>query len=166
MRIRARWLLSWLPPAWLVALWQRRHPRRPQLVHARSYVPAAIAFLLHRLTGVPFIFDMRALWPEELITAGHLHRGSLLHQVLLLLEKHCLRDATAVVSLTLCALVNSRNTLANFPTSSWLYSYLCRSNTLSIGRTGSRLPSSNWLYRHCAQRLVFDRLASGFLGCS
>ena len=88
-----------IPQLALVALWQWRHPRRPQLVHARSYVPAAIAFLLHRLTGVPFIFDMRALWPEELITAGHLHRGSLLHQVLLLLEKHCLRDATAVVSL-------------------------------------------------------------------
>ena len=90
-----------IPQLALVALWQWRHPRRPQLVHARSYVPAAIAFLLHRLTGVPFIFDMRALWPEELITAGHLNRGSLLHQVLLLLEQRCLRDATAVVSLTL-----------------------------------------------------------------
>ena len=69
-------------------------------MHARSYVPAAIALLLHRLTGVPFIFDMRALWPEELITAGYLQRGSLLHRALLVLERHCLREATAVVSLT------------------------------------------------------------------
>ena len=89
-----------IPQLALVALWQWRRQPRPQLVHARSYVPAAIALLLHRLTGVPFIFDMRALWPEELITAGYLQRGSLLHRALLVLERHCLREATAVVSLT------------------------------------------------------------------
>jgi glycosyltransferase involved in cell wall biosynthesis len=66
-------------------------------------VPAAIALLLHRLTGVPFIFDMRALWPEELITAGHLQRGSLLHRALLALERRCLQEASAVVSLTQAA---------------------------------------------------------------
>ena len=84
----------------LVALWQWRRRSRPQLVHARSYVPAAIALLLHRLIGVPFIFDMRALWPEELITAGHLQRGSKLHRALLWIERRCLQDSSAVVSLT------------------------------------------------------------------
>jgi len=84
----------------LVALWLWRNRQPPGLLHARSYVPAAIALLLHRLTGVPFIFDMRALWPEELITAGHLQRGSLLHRALLLLERRCLQEASAVVSLT------------------------------------------------------------------
>lgn len=92
-----------IPQLALVALCQWGHRRRPQLVHARSYVPAAIALLLHRLTGVPFIFDMRALWPEELITAGHLQRGSLLHRALLWLERRCLREASAVVSLTQAA---------------------------------------------------------------
>ena len=92
-----------IPQLALVALWQWRHCCRPQLVHARSYVPAAIALLLHRLTGVPFIFDMRALWPEELITAGHLRRGSLLHRALLWLERRCLQEASAVVSLTQAA---------------------------------------------------------------
>lgn len=43
---------------------------------------------------------MRALWPEELITAGHLQRGSLLHGTLSFLERLCLREASAVVSLT------------------------------------------------------------------
>lgn len=84
----------------LVALWQWRRRSRPRLVHARSYVPAAIALLLHRLTGVPFVFDMRALWPEELITSGHLQRGSLMHHALLCLERRCLQEASAVVSLT------------------------------------------------------------------
>ena len=86
-----------------VALWQWRRRSRPQLVHARSYVPAAIALLLHRLTGVPFIFDMRALWPEELITAGHLKLGSKLHCSLLWLERRCLQESSAVVSLTQAA---------------------------------------------------------------
>jgi glycosyltransferase involved in cell wall biosynthesis len=89
-----------IPQLALVALWHWRHRGCPQLVHARSYVPAAIALLLHRLTGLPIIFDMRALWPEELITAGHLQRGSLLHRALLGLERRCLREASAVVSLT------------------------------------------------------------------
>ena len=86
-----------------VALFQFCSRTRPQLVHARSYVPAGVALLLHRLTGVPFIFDMRALWLEELITAGHLQRGSLMHRALLWLERSCLREASAVVSLTQAA---------------------------------------------------------------
>lgn len=92
-----------IPALALVSLWQWHRSSQPQLVHARSYVSAAIAILLHRLTGVPFIFDMRALWPEELITAGHLQRGSLLHRALLCLERRCLHEASAVVSLTQAA---------------------------------------------------------------
>jgi glycosyltransferase involved in cell wall biosynthesis len=71
-----------------------------QLIHARSYLPAAAAWVVNRLTGTPFIFDMRALWPEELITAGRLQRGSIVHKVLTRIKKVCLRDAGAVVSLT------------------------------------------------------------------
>jgi glycosyltransferase involved in cell wall biosynthesis len=83
---------------WLV----RREVRRQgaSLIHARSYIPAAVAMVVSRLTGVPFIFDMRALWPEELITAGRLRRGSLLHRAIVTAERVCLRRAGAVVSLT------------------------------------------------------------------
>lgn len=70
------------------------------LIHARSYLPAAVAWGVWRVTRVPFIFDMRALWPEELITAGRLRRGSLIHRALERLERICLRDAAGVVSLT------------------------------------------------------------------
>ncbi len=89
-----------IPKLGLVALLQRCDRHKPALVHARSYVPAGIALVVHRLTGVPFIFDMRALWPEELITAGHLRRGSRLHRALLWLERRCLQEASGVVSLT------------------------------------------------------------------
>lgn len=70
------------------------------LIHARSYIPAAVALLVHKLTGTPFIFDMRALWPEELITAGRLKRGSLMHKVISWVERSCLKNAASVVSLT------------------------------------------------------------------
>ena len=84
--------------AWLV--WREVRSRRAHLIHARSYVPAAGALLVSRLTGVPFIFDMRALWPEELITAGRLTRGSILHKVIVAIERACLKHSAAVVSLT------------------------------------------------------------------
>ena len=71
-----------------------------KLIHARSYLPAAAAWAINRFTGIPFIFDMRALWPEELIVAGRITRGSITHKILLYLEKICIRDAAAVISLT------------------------------------------------------------------
>jgi len=90
--------LSMLRMVWLV----RREVRGQGacLIHARSYIPAAVAMIVSRLTGVPFIFDMRALWPEELITAGRLRRGSVLHRAIVVAERACLRRAGAVVSLT------------------------------------------------------------------
>ncbi|MDP2087326.1 MAG: glycosyltransferase [Gemmobacter sp.] len=90
--------LSMLRMVWLVQREVRGQGAR--LIHARSYIPAAVAMLVSRMTGVPFIFDMRALWPEELITAGRLRRGSLLHRAIVAAERACLRRAGAVVSLT------------------------------------------------------------------
>ncbi|PIE07067.1 MAG: glycosyltransferase [Rhodobacterales bacterium] len=90
--------LSMLRMVWLL----RREVRgqKARLIHARSYIPAAVARVVGRITGVPFIFDMRALWPEELITAGRLKRGSVMHKAIVRAERACLRDAGAVVALT------------------------------------------------------------------
>lgn len=90
--------LSMVRMVWLVAREVRR--QRVRLIHARSYIPAAVALVVSRLTSVPFIFDMRALWPEELITAGRLRRGSMLHKAIVASERACLRHAGGVVSLT------------------------------------------------------------------
>lgn len=70
------------------------------MIHARAYLPAVVAMLAGALTRTPFIFDMRALWPEELITAGRLRRGSLTHRAIVRAERACLKRAAAVVSLT------------------------------------------------------------------
>lgn len=102
---RFRYRPKVLAPAWsmVVFFWLcLRETRRggADLVHARGYLPATVAMLVGRLTGTPFIFDMRALWPEELITAGRLRRGSVLHRAIRWAERTCLRRAAAVVSLT------------------------------------------------------------------
>ena len=90
--------LSMIRMVWLV----RREVRHEgiRLIHARSYIPAAVALLVSRMTGIPFIFDMRALWPEELITAGRLRRGSFIHRAIVGAERACLAKSAGVVSLT------------------------------------------------------------------
>jgi glycosyltransferase involved in cell wall biosynthesis len=90
--------LSMIRMAWL--LWREVRGQDARLIHARSYIPAVVAMVVGRLAGVPFLFDMRALWPEELITAGRLRRGSLLNRAILAAERACLHRAGAVVSLT------------------------------------------------------------------
>jgi len=90
--------LSMVRMLWIVTGEVRAQDVR--LIHARSYIPAAVALVAGWLTSVPFVFDMRALWPEELITAGRLQRGSWLHRLIVYSERLCLRKASAVVSLT------------------------------------------------------------------
>ena len=90
--------LSMMRMVWLV----RREVRRGgiRLIHARSYIPATVALVVGRMTGVPFLFDMRALWPEELITAGRLRRGSPVHRAIIAAERACLAKSSGVISLT------------------------------------------------------------------
>jgi len=116
--------IRWLPqrlhlrprgiaPAWsmVLFLWlclREVSGGRARLIHARSYIPAAVALLVNRLTGTPFIFDMRALWPDEMITAGRLRRGSRSHRAIVAAERACLRRAATVVCLTHAAVDHLR----------------------------------------------------------
>jgi hypothetical protein len=40
-----------------------------KLIHCRNYIPAMCAWFVGLFTNIPFLFDMRALWIEELIEA-------------------------------------------------------------------------------------------------
>jgi glycosyltransferase involved in cell wall biosynthesis len=94
-------LFSILKMIWIV---QREiRLRGISLIHARSYIPASVALVVNRIMGTPFIFDMRALWPEELITSGRIRRGSMTHRVIVRAERACLVNSAAVVSLTKAA---------------------------------------------------------------
>ena len=99
--------LSMVRMVWLV----RREVRRGgiRLIHARSYIPAAVALAVSRMTRTPFLFDMRALWPEELITAGRLRRGSWSHRAIAWAERACLAQSAGVISLTHAAVAHLRS---------------------------------------------------------
>ena len=60
------------------------------LIHARSYFPAFVALFLKYTIKTPFIFDMRALWPEELVQSNRLVKGSFQWKIIKLLETKCL----------------------------------------------------------------------------
>lgn len=112
----ARYGIDWQPklyhqhPRFLATLWDLwmlfyvtflfSIKGKAQLVHCRSYIPAIAAWVSGKFTRTPFIFDMRALWLEEMIEAGRLQRGSLMHKALSWFEKRLLHDAAHVVSLT------------------------------------------------------------------
>ena len=84
--------------------WREARRSGARLIHARSYVPAAAGWAVSRLSGIPYIFDMRSLWPEELVTSKRMRRGSWLHKLIFAAEGRLLRDAAAIVSLTRAAL--------------------------------------------------------------
>ena len=70
------------------------------IVHARSYVPAVIALVLKRLTGVRFIFDMRGFWADERVDGGLWPRDGRMFRVAKWFERRFLLAADHVVSLT------------------------------------------------------------------
>jgi glycosyltransferase involved in cell wall biosynthesis len=70
------------------------------LLHARSHVGAAIALPLGRLLGLPFVFDVRGLLPDEYADAGHWRRGGLKYRLGKAMERVFFRHAAALVFLT------------------------------------------------------------------
>ena len=143
-----------------------------RLIHARSYIPAAVAWLVWRMSGTPFIFDMRALWPEEMVTGGRLRRGSLMHRAITAAERACLRDAAGVVSLTHAAAEYLRERepallaekeIAVIPTCADLTRFVPRAEPrkgpLTHGCIGSILSGwfrTDWLAAWCAHAAQAD----------
>lgn len=70
------------------------------IVHARSYVPAVMALVIKRLTGVRFVFDMRGFWADERVDGGLWPRGGRMYRIAKWLERRFLLKADHVVSLT------------------------------------------------------------------
>lgn len=78
---------------------EHRH-RRFDLLHARGYVPAAIAWGVKKRTGVPFLFDIRGLQAEEYADAGHWNVRGLRFRLTKAVEQRMLRAADGLVTLT------------------------------------------------------------------
>lgn len=76
--------------------------RHVDVVYASSphmLAPAA-GWLVARLRGAPFILEVRDLWPEALVSAGALRRGSFVHRLLTALEAWTARRAERIVVVT------------------------------------------------------------------
>ena len=91
----------------LVGLWLILR-RRIGVVHARSYVPAVMALVLKKLTGVKFVFDMRGFWADERVDGGLWPAGGRLFKVAKWFERQFLTNADCVVSLTEAAVKEMR----------------------------------------------------------
>ncbi|OFW06398.1 MAG: hypothetical protein A3I61_19790 [Acidobacteria bacterium RIFCSPLOWO2_02_FULL_68_18] len=77
------------------------HRSRPfDLVHARGYVPSAIAWAFKRRTGTPFLFDIRGLQAEEYADAGHWNPHGLRYRLTKIVEQQVLSAADGLVTLT------------------------------------------------------------------
>jgi len=86
-------------------------PKRFQIVHARSYMPALIALICKKAFRTRFIFDMRGFWPDEKADAGVWSRSGYLYRSVKRLERTLLTQADVIVSLT----HNAVATMREFP---------------------------------------------------
>lgn len=71
-----------------------------KLFHCRAYVSTINVWLFTRLFKIPYIFDMRALWIDELVEAGSIKNNGLLTILLRKMESKILLDSDAIISLT------------------------------------------------------------------
>jgi len=71
-----------------------------ELIHARGYVSASVAWMIHRSTGVPYLFDVRGLMAEENAESGLWQTTSLRYRLTKRAEHALLRDAAGIVTLT------------------------------------------------------------------
>ncbi|HMG74724.1 MAG TPA: glycosyltransferase [Pyrinomonadaceae bacterium] len=71
-----------------------------EMVHARSYIPAAIALRLKRRFGLKMIFDVRGLMADEYFDAGHWRKESAAYRITKAVERRALAAADGVVTLT------------------------------------------------------------------
>ena len=70
------------------------------LIHARSYVPALIGLVLKPLTRVPYVFDMRGYWIDELADDGRWFKSRIAYNIAKRVERALLNSAAAIVTLT------------------------------------------------------------------
>lgn len=74
--------------------------RKCAFIHVRSYVPAMIALIAHKLLGVDFVFDMRGFWADERVEAGIWRRRGKLYKAAKYFENKFIGKAKAIITLT------------------------------------------------------------------
>lgn len=78
-----------------VLLYVRIH--KIDVLHCRSYHAGLIGLLVHKLAGIPYIFDPRSRWPEERVLAGKWQETSLAYAMWKQIERLVVKNAYTVV---------------------------------------------------------------------
>ncbi|GLK69710.1 glycosyltransferase [Hansschlegelia plantiphila] len=73
---------------------------RPDIIHARSYVPALMALPAVKATRTKFLFDIRGFWADERIEGGAWPAGGAMYRTVKSLEKQFFVAADHIVTLT------------------------------------------------------------------
>ncbi len=74
---------------------------RPKIVHARSYLPAAVADMIATvLPGAKMLFDCRGMLGDEYVDAGHWTENRLEYKLLKRFEKRAFKRTEGLVVLT------------------------------------------------------------------
>lgn len=92
---------AWEAAQAFVRLARRALLSRPSILHARSYLPGAVAQTLAAMSpGTRFIFDCRGLMADEYADGGYWSRSSLRYRLVKRVERIMFHRAGAVVTLT------------------------------------------------------------------
>jgi len=85
----------------LMLPWATRRVPRPDVVVGSSPHPlsAAAGALLAKRYGVPFVYEVRDLWPEALINMGRISKDGWVAKLMLRLERWLYANATSVIGL-------------------------------------------------------------------
>lgn len=93
-----------------VSLWLvLRH--RIRLIHARSYIPGLIGWMVKLLTGARLLFDIRGFWADERTEGGIWPKGGRTYRMAKRIEKSLMLAADHIVTLTHA----SKKVIAAFP---------------------------------------------------
>ena len=95
-----RRVVNMLSYATRTALFQRRFPRPDVIVGSSVHMAAvAAAYLIARTRGIPFVFEVRDIWPQTLIDMGALREDGLAARLLGWAELFFYRRAQMVITL-------------------------------------------------------------------
>lgn len=73
---------------------------RVDVLHARSYFPATVAWMAGLITGTPFVFDMLGMLADEYADIGHWSKEGFFYRATKGVERILLRSSAAVIVLT------------------------------------------------------------------
>lgn len=76
--------------------------KKPDIVHARSLIPAGVALVVKIIFRKKVLFDIRGFFVDEKVDSARLKKGSLLYHALKSIERTIYRGSDRIITLTFC----------------------------------------------------------------